>query len=122
MIVTVELDLSDGELDALALTSGKAFLSAEEIGESVGDIVRRELTAGVDVGYIYRVTYYREDDGEPHGFKMYQHNFMGPLWPHVPGRPRLRWDGLQLRSHGGAFTVDGVRGIVDRKSGRKKSA
>jgi len=122
MIVTIELDLTDEELDALALGAGKSFLSAPEMGQAVGDIVRRELTGGVDIGYLFRVTYYREEKSEPHGFKMYQHNFMGPGWPHVPGRPRLRWDGKGLRSHGGAFTVDAVRGIVDRKRGRRTAA
>lgn len=127
MKVALELDLSHAELTQLARIAGKSFLSSDDIERELRATIARELRPGVDVGYLYRVTYYREDEHEPHGFKLYTHTFMGQKWPHVPGRARLFWDGKSIRTTPGAFTVDAQRGFVDdvrpiKARGEKTSA
>ncbi len=115
MTLKLKLELSDDELTALAQSAGVSFLSGADIKEQLTDIIRRELRPGVDLGFLYRVTYYREDESEPYGFKLFTHVMQGQFWPHVLGRPRFYWDGRQLRTRGGAFTVNATRGILDQR-------
>lgn len=119
MKVALTLDLSHEELTRLAQLAGRSFLSSDDIERELAEVVARELRPGVDIGYLYRVTYYREDESEPHGFKLYTHTFLGQRWPHVQGRPRLTWDGKSIRTGPGAFTVDAARGFVDHERPKK---
>ena len=114
MTVRLQVELNDTQLTALAKLAGKSFLSGSEIASELCGIVKRELDPGTDLGWAYRMTYYREDadHGDRHGFKLFTHVFMGPYWPHVVGRPRMYWDGRSLRTRGGAFTVNASRGII----------
>lgn len=115
MKLKFDVELSHDELTALAQSAGVSFLSGHAIVDELRSIIHRELSPGVDLGILYRVTYYREDKDQPYGFKLFTHVMQGPYWPHVRGRPRFYWDGRQLRTRGGAFTVDASRGILDQR-------
>lgn len=115
MKIKFEVELSHDELTALAKDAGVSFLTGHAIVKQLQDVIHRELRPGVDLGWMYGVTYYREDPDQPYGFKLYRHVMQGQFWPHVPGRPRIYWDGRQIRTRGGAFTVDASRGILDHR-------
>ncbi len=118
MSVELTVELDQDELTALAKLAGVSFLSGDDIIAQLQGIVKRELGPGVDLGTLFRLTYYREEPQEEYGLKLYTHVFQGPYWPHVVGRPRMYWDGRQIRTRGGSFTVDGARGILDKPPGR----
>ena len=114
MKITLDLDLSHAQLNALAALADRQFMTGDDMRRELADIVKRELDPGIDLGWGYRVSYYREDRDQPGGFKLYSHVFMGQLWPHVKGRPRFYWDGKSIRTRGGRFIVNSRVGIVDR--------
>ena len=113
MKLDVNVELDDAQLTALAKLAGASFMSAPDMVRVLKDIIRRELAPGIDLGWGYGITYYREDTRGPNGFSLYNHTFQGRRWPHVWGRPRFYWDGKSIRTRGGAFTVDARRGVID---------
>ncbi len=115
MKILVEMDLTHAELNELAALAGRQFMTGEDMKREMRDIVKRELTAGIDMGYGYRLSYYREDPSQPGGYKLYTHVFQGQLWPHVKGRPRFYYDGKNIRTRGGAFIVNNRTGIIDQR-------
>lgn len=114
MHVTLRLELTSDDLTALAELAGVSFLSGDDIASELKGIIKRGLEPGIDLGTLYRITYYRENAEEECGYRLYTHVMQGPHWPPRPDkpRPRMYWDGRQLRSRGGAFTVDARRGIL----------
>lgn len=113
MKIGVKVELTSADLKALAQIAGVSFLSGDAIAEQLTAIIQRELRPGVDLGILYGLIYYREDPNEESGYSPYMHVMQGEGWPHKYGRPRVYWDGKQMRTRGGAFTVDASRGIVD---------
>ncbi len=120
MTLTITVELDNDQLTALAARAGVSFMKGADMERELQDIIARELSPGVDLGWAYRITYYREDKDEPHGYKLFAHPFISPQWPHVEGRPRLYWDGRAIRTRGGAFYVDATRGIIDLRPKREK--
>lgn len=124
MTLDVKVSLDDAQLTALAKLAGASFMSAPDMERVLKDIIRRELAPGIDLGWGFGITYYREDPQGPNGFTLFNHVFQGRRWPHVWGRPRFYWDGKSIRTRGGAFTVDARRGILDLrpKAGEQANA
>jgi hypothetical protein len=115
MTLDVKVQLSDAELTALAQLAGASFMSAPDMERVLRDIIKRELAPGIDLGWGFGITYYREDPRGPQGFTLFNHVFQGRRWPHVWGRPRFYYDGKSIRTRGGAFTVDARRGVIDTR-------
>ncbi len=115
MKVTVEMDLTRSQLNALQRLAGREFMTGDDMRRELSDIVKRELDPGIDLGYGFRLSYYREAPNVPGGFELFTHIFQGNLWPHVKGRPRFYWDGKSIRTRGGAFVVNARAGIIDKR-------
>lgn len=115
MKLRLNVELTSDELTALAKLAGVSFLSGDDIAEKLNDIIKRSLEPGIELGTLYRVTYYREHEEEEDGYRLYSHVMQGPYWPPRPDMPRptMYWDGQSLRTRGGSFMVDGSRGILD---------